>query len=251
MRAATPKWRNWQTRRTQNPVALWAVWVRLPPSALLIEIFFLAVGSMFWPVLLAVDVVAFKTDRPVRILGGFLAGGLLATVTVGIAIVFWLNDTDLVSNSRHTTDATVSIVVGAAALATAFFIRRGGKQRAAKPAPHGSSKAERLVAHGAVLAFLTGIVLAVFPGLLPFIAMKDIAELDYTTSATIAVIVAFYLVMFAPVEMPIVGFLVAPRWTAEAVASFNVWLARNLRTLAWSALAIFGAFEIVRGIFAA
>jgi hypothetical protein len=28
----------------------------------------LALGSMFWPVLLAVDVVAFRTDRPVRIL---------------------------------------------------------------------------------------------------------------------------------------------------------------------------------------
>jgi DNA-directed RNA polymerase subunit RPC12/RpoP len=26
-------WRNWQTRRTQNPVALKAVWVRPPPSA--------------------------------------------------------------------------------------------------------------------------------------------------------------------------------------------------------------------------
>jgi hypothetical protein len=217
----------------------------------LIEIFFLAVGSMFWPVLLAVDVVAFKTDRPVRILGGFLVGGLVATVTVGIAIVFWLNDTDLVSSSRHTTDTVVPIVVGAAALVAAFYIRRGGKKSAAKPTPHASSKAERLVNHGAALAFLTGIVLNIFPGLLPFIAMKDIAELDYTTSATIGVIVAFYLVMFAPVEVPILGFLVAPRWTAEAVSSFNVWLTRNLRTLAWSALAIFGAFEIVRGVFAA
>lgn len=211
----------------------------------------LAVGSMFWPVLLAVDVVAFKTDRPVRILGGFLAGGLLATVMVGIAIVFWLKDTNLVTSSRHTTDPAVSIVVGAAALAAAFFIRRNGRQSAAKPTPHAPSRADRLVDHGAALAFVTGMVLNLFPGLLPFIAMKDIAELGHTTAATIAVIVAFYLVMFTPVEAPLVGFLVAPGRTAEAVSSFNVWLARNLRTLAWSALAIFGAFEIVKGVFAA
>lgn len=210
----------------------------------------LAVGSMFWPVLLAVDVVAFKTDRPVRILGGFLAGGLLATVMVGIAIVFWLKDTNLVTSSRHTTDPAVSIVVGVAALATAFFIRRGGRQSAAKPTPHSPSRADRLVDHGAALAFVTGIVLNLFPGLLPFIAMKDIAELGHTTAATIAVIVAFYLVMFTPVEAPLVGFLVAPGRTAKAVSSFNVWLARNLRTVAWSALAIFGAFEIVKGVFA-
>jgi hypothetical protein len=217
----------------------------------LTEIFLLAVGSMFWPVLLAVDVVAFKTDRPIRILGGFLTGGLLATVMVGIATVFWLKDTNLVTSSRHTTDPAVSIVVGAAALATAFFIRRGGRQSAAKPTPHAPSRADRLVDHGASLAFVTGIVLNLFPGLLPFIAMKDIAELGHTTAATIAVIVAFYLVMFTPVEAPLVGFLVAPGRTAKAVSSFNVWLARNLRTVAWSALAIFGAFEIVKGVFAA
>jgi hypothetical protein len=46
-------------------------WVRPPASSvddsrrpMPIEISLLALGSMFWPVLLAVDVVAFKTDRP-------------------------------------------------------------------------------------------------------------------------------------------------------------------------------------------
>lgn len=34
-RSPTPKWRNRQTRRTQNPFPLNGVWVRLPPSALL------------------------------------------------------------------------------------------------------------------------------------------------------------------------------------------------------------------------
>ena len=218
---------------------------------MLFEIFLLAVGSMFWPVLLAVDVVALRTDRPVRILAGFLAGGMVATVTVGSVVVFSLENTTLVTSSRHTTDAAVSIVVGAAALVAAYFIRRSDKQRGAKPKPHGSSKVERLASHGGGLAFLTGIVLNIFPGPLPLIALKDMAELDYSTSETIAVIIAFYLVMFMPVEGPLISFLVAPRRTKEAVASFNDWLARNLRRIAWMALAVFGAFEIVRGVFAA
>jgi len=64
------------------------------------EIFLLAVGSMFWPLLLAVDVVAFRTDRPVAILGGFLAGGLITTVAVGSAIVFSLENTSLATSAK-------------------------------------------------------------------------------------------------------------------------------------------------------
>lgn len=218
---------------------------------MLIEIFLLAVGSMFWPVLLAVDVVAFRADRPIKMLGGFLAGGLVATVTVGCAIVFSLEGASFLTRSRRTTDATVSIVIGAAALVVAFFIRRSDKEKRTIREPHTSSRVERLAGRGSALAFVTGIVLNVFPGLLPFIALKDIAELNYTGAATFAVIVAFYLVMFTPIEAPLVAFLVAPERTAQAVDSFNLWLARNLRRLAWWALAAFGAFEIVRGVLAA
>jgi cytochrome c biogenesis protein CcdA len=215
---------------------------------MLLEIFVLAVGAMFWPLLLAVDVVAFKADRPVRVLGGFLAGGIVATVAVACAIVFSLEQTSLVSTSRHTTDPAVSIGVGVAALVAAFLIRRSNRQKREPSKPHTSSKVERLAGHGAALAFVAGIVLNIFPGLFPLIAMKDMGELDYTTASTIAVIVAFYVVMFTPVEVPLVAFLVAPRPTKRAVDSFNLWLARNLRTLAWCALAILGAFEIVRGV---
>lgn len=215
---------------------------------MLIEIFVLAIGAMFWPLLLAVDVVAFKADRPVRVLGGFLAGGIVATVAVGCAIVLSLEHTSLFTRSRHTTNPAVAIVVGIAALVAAFLLRRSDKQKRTTAKPHTSGKVERLASHGAALAFAAGIVLNIFPGLFPLVAMKDIGELDYTTAGTIGVIVAFYVVMFTAVEVPLVAFLVAPRRTAQAVDSFNLWLARNLRMLAWCALAILGAFEIVRGV---
>ena len=212
-----------------------------------VEIFVLAVGSMFWPALLALDVVAFRSDRPVAILAGFLAGGLLTTVTIGCLIVFALEHTSLVTRSRHTTDPAVSIAVGAASLVLAFVIRRGDTHdRAQRP-----SRVDRLADHGAALAFVTGIVLNVFPGLLPFVAMKDIGELNATTAGTVAVIVAFYVVMFTPVEAPLVAFLVAPQRTARSVNAFNVWLGEHWRRLAWWALLVFGAFEVVRGVVSA
>ena len=75
-------------------------------------------------------------------------------------------------------------------------------------------------------------MLNLVPGVLPFIAIKDIGELNYSTPATIAVIVGFSVVMFTPVEAPLVAFFVAPERTARTVDSFNVWLARNARKLA-------------------
>lgn len=219
---------------------------------MLIEIFLLAIGSMFWPALLAVDVVAFKSVRPVTILGWFLAGGLLTTVAVGSAVVFSLEQTSFVERSRSTLDPVVSIVVGVAALVAAFLVRRRGQQkRATPPKPHKPSRVDRLGSSGGWVAFVTGVVLNVFPGVLPFIALKDIDELNYSTAATFAVILGFYLVMFVPVEAPLVAFLVVPRPTERAVGSFNVWLGQNARTLACWALAIFGVAEIVRGIIAA
>jgi thiol:disulfide interchange protein len=222
---------------------------------MLFEIFLLAVGSMFWPALLAVDVVAFKAPKPVVILGGFLAGGLVATVGVGCAVVFSLEDTSLLTTSRHTTDATVAIVLGVVSLVAASIIHRGDQRRRAaheeRPVPKTSARVEQLEAHGIVLAFVTGIVLSVFPGVLPFIALKDIGELDYSNTGTVAVIVGFYLVMFTPVEAPLVAFLVAPARTAKAVDAFNIWLAGNFRRLAWLALGAFGVYEIVRGVIVA
>jgi hypothetical protein len=141
-------------------------------------------------------------------------------------------------------------VVGVAALVAAYFIRRSDQHRRARPKPHTPSKVDRLGDHGVGLAFSTGVVLNIFPGPFPLIALKDMAELNYSTAATIAVIVGFYLVMFTPVEGPLISFLVAPRRTKGAVTSVNAWLEQNLRRLVWMALAAVGVLEIARGVFA-
>jgi Sap-like sulfolipid-1-addressing protein len=215
-----------------------------------VEIFLLAVGAMFWPLLLAVDIVAFKTPRPVKILAWFLAGGYLTTVTIGIAIVYALRGTSYVSRSRHTTDAWVDIAIGALAVGAAIALRRRGEHPYAQSGTHSSDRLRRLVARGAALAFVAGVVVNIAPGLLPFIALKDIAELDYSNAATVAVIVGFYVVMFTFVEAPLLGFVLAPARTTVAVTSFDLWLDRNLRHLAAAVLMVAGVVEISRGLVA-
>ena len=59
-----------------------------------------------------------------------------------------------------------------------------------------------MLSRGAPLAFLAGVVLNIVPGVLPFVALRDIAELDYSVPATALTLLGFYVIMFAFIEVP-------------------------------------------------
>ncbi len=222
----------------------------------LLEIFLLAAGSMFWPLLLVVVVLALRTSHPLRILCAFWAGGMLTSVSVGAALVFALQDSSLMSGDELPSAPRVDIVAGALALGAAVVLRRVGRRNARRRQRPETPKREhrtsdwiqRLVESGGRLAFVAGIVATILPAPLAIIAMADIAQLGYSTIATLLVIILFYVVMFTFVEVPIVGYAVAPEATAARVTTFNAWLARNLVHLGVWALTIFGSVEVVRGI---
>ena len=220
----------------------------------LLEIFLLAVASMLWPLLLVVVVIALSTTQPARILGWFWAGGMLTTVAVGSVLVFVLQDSPLMNAHNKLPSAPeISIVVGALALVAAFALTRVRRRRGPRPQqPSQSSRWEKwvegLVANGGPLAFAGGILGSIFPSPLVIIGMASIAQLDTSAGATFAVIVAFYLVMFTLIEIPLAGFIVAPDWTRRRVAPVNNWLRTNLLTVAIWALTIAGAAELVRGV---
>ena len=221
----------------------------------LLEIFLLGVGSMFWPLLLVVVVLALRTDRPVKILCWFWAGGMLTCVSVGAALVFALQDSTFMSGDKLSSAPWVDIVVGTLALVAAVVLRRVGRRNARRRRPETARKErrssewiERMIESGGPLAFVGGIVATILPAPLAIIAMADVAQLGYSTGASLLVIVLFYVVMFTFVEVPIIGYAVSPEATAARVTSFNAWLARNLVQLGVWALTIFGAAEIVRGV---
>jgi hypothetical protein len=216
----------------------------------LAEIFVLALASMVWPALVAVVVVALASPQPVKLLSFFLVASLLTTVSIGLVIVFVLRGSSLFSGSRPTFSPIVDVVAGVVALAAGFVVGRGGRGEPRRPrAQHDRPTwTERMLARGAPLAFLAGIVLNVAPGVFPFVALKDIAELGYSAAASAALVVGFYLVMFLPAEVPLVSYLVAPARTSAAVDRFNEWLRRSTRRIAALTLAAIGIYLVVRGI---
>ena len=218
------------------------------------EIFVLALASALWPLLLAVVVIAFGSAQPMRLLSIFLAGGLLATVVVGVAVVHLIQTTSIQIGSRQESRAVLPLLLGLAAIGTAIVLAR----RSPPPQPLPSASAEeegagrlaRWLDGGVWLAFLGGIVLNLFPGALPLMALKDIAELDYGFAATVGVVLAFYLVMFMLVEIPLVAYLINPTRTADVTRRLNVWLRTNRRGLGIAVLLIAGAYLVVRGLLA-
>ena len=218
------------------------------------EILVLALASALWPLLLAVVVIAFGSAHPMRLLASFLAGGLLATVVVGVTVVHLIQTTSIQIGSRQESRAVLPLLLGFAAIGTAIVLAR----RSPPPRPLPSTGAEeegagrlaRWLDGGVWVAFLGGIVLNLFPGALPLMALKDIAELDYGFAATVGVVLAFYLVMFMLVEIPLVAYLINPTRTADVTRRFNLWLRANRRRLGIAVLLIAGAYLVVRGLLA-
>jgi len=212
------------------------------------ELLPLAIASAFWPLLLAVVVVSLRAAHPVRLLISFLAGGLLTTMTVGLVVIYGLEGSTLTSGSRSTFDPWFEVVAGAIALLAAAVLwrRLGAQAEAVIEGPPG--KLERMLERGAPLAFVAGIVFNILPGVFPIVALKDIAEMDTTVVATVSLLLGFYLIMFAFIEVPIVGFLLAPESTAQTVRRFNNWLDRNTRRVAIAALGLVGLYLLVKGI---
>ena len=198
------------------------------------EILLLGVLAAFWPTLLVVVIVAIRAPHPFRILIAFLVGGLLTCVTIGAVVIHLLRKSELISDSQHTTDPVVEITCGVLALVAAYAL---GTQCRGSPQATG----------GVFLAFGVGIVLNIVPGVVPIVAIKDIAELDIGRAETLTVLLAFYVIMFSFVEIPLVGYVFAPSRTQSAVTRFNAWLNVNAIRLGIWALVAAGLYLIVRG----
>ncbi len=221
----------------------------------LLEILLLALVAMFFPALLAVVLVALRAPHPQLLLGSFLAGGLLSAITVGLVIVFSLQGASVDSTSSSSLDPVVYLVFGALSLLAAAVVRR--KQLLVKseevpddggPEKQKPNRLNRALDRGAPYAFVAGILLCAIPGFSALVAMKDIAQLGYSAAATVAVVIGFYLIMFSFIELPLIGFSVAPEQAAERTVAFNTWLDRNANRLATGFLVGLGVFLIVRGL---
>ena len=223
------------------------------------SIILLAFGACFFPTLLACVAIMISRPEPRWLLIAFYAGGLLTSVSTGIAVlaVFDSGETAL-GSTRSEPHPTTSIVAGAVALLFAWLMASPGgnavldrwrsRRRGKSKREDGPSWAERRLGLASwKIAFLVGSVINL-PGPFYLLALGKIAHGNYSTPQQVALILLFNAIMFLLLEVPLVGYLVRPEATAKRVTAMSHWLnANGLRITGWL-IGLFGAGLLTQGI---
>jgi len=201
--------------------------------------------------LAAVTVMLFLPD-PKRLLLGYLAGGLLTSVTIGVLVVFVIDDSATTS-ARETVSPSIDVALGTIFLLVAYVLRAGHDQRLRDRrrekhpvAEKGPSKVEQLMGRGSArVTFALGVVLTL-PGVAYLAALRDLKELGYGAPVEILVILGFNMMLLIVLEVPLAGYFVAPERTVVEVQRFRAWLTRRGRAMAVDAFAVIGLFLLAR-----
>ena len=224
-----------------------------------LQILLLALLSMFNPTLLAAVTVMLLMPSPKRLMLGYLLGAYIASIGLGLTIVFALQGSGAVSTSQSTISPVEDIVFGALALLVAFVLatdrdrslRERKERRKRAKREQGEEKEPltfRLLGRGSPrVSFVVGVLLS-FPGASYLAGLGHIDSLDAATAPTALLVVGFCLVQLTLLELPLIGYALAPERTQDAVDGFRAWLGRNGRRAAIVGAAAIGAALVLKGV---
>ena len=232
------------------------------------QILLYAVGSAFFPALLAGVSVILTRERPAALLLAFYIGGLGVSVSAGLVLLNAAGSDPNFGSSSSTTDPVFEIGAAVAAFALAWLTgsKRGratiddwrGKRKSRKEAKqikkHGELQEAkdpwtvRVLDRGSVLlALIAGMVLNL-PGPFYLFALADIAEADYSTVEAILLVVLFNLIMFVLAELPLIGYLINPEQTQDRVERFSGWLENHGLQIIAIFAALWGLSSLSKGL---
>jgi len=215
----------------------------------------LALLAMLNPTLLAAVTVMMLLPETKKLMLGYLLGAYLTSISVGVLIVFSLHDSGAVNTARASLSPAEDLVFGAIALAVGVVLRTGradelkARRRRRK---EGKEKKEpwpqRMLGRGSArVTFAVGVLLS-FPGASYLVGLDRIAHLDAAAGAAVLLVIVFCVTQMALLELPLVGYVIAPEWTQDAVTRFRAWIASNGVRVGGDVAIVIGALLLVRGI---
>ncbi|MBS1677244.1 MAG: GAP family protein [Actinobacteria bacterium] len=230
----------------------------IPAVSDVFSIFLLALLAMFNPTLLAAVTIMMLLPDPKRLVTGYLLGAYLTSIGLGLAIVFSLNGDGGVESGKKTLSPVEDLVLGAIFAIVGWALLSGrmaqmkeGRRRRHEekhgPKEEKESLPERLLGRGSMrITFAVGAVLTL-PGASYLVALNKMANLDWPATSTALAVIIFCLIQQMLLELPLVGFYLAPKWTEGAVVRFRTWISHNAsRTGGYIAL-VLGCLLILRG----
>jgi hypothetical protein len=225
------------------------------------KLLLLAIAAAVYPTLLAMVILVLGRPRPVHLLAAFLAGAIVVSLAVGLAILFVLKDSGAVDTSSHrSVSPAVDVAVGLISLAVAVglatgrdkpFTERRRARKEAKADPSAEPRdawTTRLMSRDSLLiAFALGIVLDL-PSVFYLDALKEIAKASHPTSVDVLLVVLFNVVMFAALEVPLVAYILEPERSAAAVERVSAWLSGHMRQIGVGIAGALGLYLFVSGL---
>ena len=238
----------------------------------IIPLAFASAGSLAVQ-LLAVVLIILTRPRPKPLLWAFWLSALVVSCGFGFAAlaVFRAKGTFLGTTSRNVSPA-IYLIVGAVAVCIAAFAatRRGReligreidkRQNSTSPDPQGSlsgrvqvkvqevkTKAEEALRRGSVwVALAVGVVLGA-PTPFQLAAIGIMVRNGYGLLAQSLLVVAFSLVTYLVVEIPIVSYVIWPDATSSKVTAFSEWLGSHKIQAVAAVAAVVGLVLIGKGI---
>ena len=220
------------------------------------DVFLLAFLAALYPTLLAATTVMLVLPHPKRLLLGYLLGAAMTSVTLGLVIVFTLRHSGLVSTTQATLGPGADIVLGCLALAIALVLHSGRDQRLvarrrerkAAKGPTGPPRWQQALGRGSArTTFVVGALLTL-PGATYITALHRIADENLADPATVAVVLAFNLIMLMLLEIPLLAYTFAPDWTPRAVERFKLKLRERGRIWGVRVTLVLGILMIARGV---
>jgi hypothetical protein len=160
------------------------------------------------------------------------------------------------STARSTINPAVDVALGALALLVAAILwterdtrvaERRRARKAAKP-DKGPPKWQRFLSRGTARdTFVVGMALTL-PGASYLAALDTLGKQDYSTAGTVLVVIGINVVMLMILELPLLGFFLAPEATPAAVERSKAWVGRHWRRVAVTGLCGIGVALIAKGV---
>jgi Sap, sulfolipid-1-addressing protein len=217
------------------------------------DIFLLALAAALNPTLVGASTVMMLLPNPKRLMLGYLLGALMTSITLGLVIIAKFESSSAVRTTENTLSPAATMFLGLVALIGAYVLDRGrdehaAARRRARKQSNEPPRWQKALRRGSPrITFVVGALLTL-PGGSYLAGLSRIDKLNYATTETVALVVAFNLIMLSLLEIPLLGFAIAPDWTVATIDRTKVSLSRNGRRFAVTMLTVLGTLLVVKAL---
>jgi len=212
---------------------------------MLATVLIMALAVSVEPFRIGMTVLMLNRPRPALQLFAFLCGGFAMGTTVGLIVLFVFRR--ILLGHSFVTVPRVQLLIGLLVLCIAAIVGLDLLGRLGpRPAQLAQPATKLLKGNSLSVAGIAGLGIAL-PSVDYLAALAVILASGAAALTQVAVLVAFNVVAFALVELPLLAYLLAPNWTAAAVTKLHGWIQSRRRRDVAIALGVIGCVFVIVG----